>query len=369
MNLLVLEPYYAGSHRAFVDGWRAHSRHDWTLLTLPGYKWKWRMRHAAFTFAEEITRRYHDGHRWDALVATDMIDLAELLGLTRSILPSIPVVAYFHENQLTYPTLHHGERDYHFALTNFATAAAADRVWFNSDFHRCEFFAELGRFFRRMPDYPPLAHLEQLAEKSSVYPQGVYPIPPRPDRTPGPLRILWAGRWEYDKNPEDFFAAVGHLRDSGVDFRLSVIGEQFEHTPPVFAAARETFADRIDRWGYLESRADYERCLAESDLIVSTAIHEFFGVTIVEAAAAGAFPVVPNRLAYPELFPPDTYGDFFYDGSVQSLNKKLMTLLDRFTRTGSVWAPESPSALPAAQRFMWSSLAPALDNAVAALLP
>ena len=54
MNVLALEPYYGGSHQAFLDGWRGHSRHSWSLLSLPPHKWKWRMRHAPITFAEQL---------------------------------------------------------------------------------------------------------------------------------------------------------------------------------------------------------------------------------------------------------------------------------------------------------------------------
>ena len=51
MRILALEPYYGGSHQAFLDGWSKRSCHTWTVLTLPAAKWKWRTRHAAITFA------------------------------------------------------------------------------------------------------------------------------------------------------------------------------------------------------------------------------------------------------------------------------------------------------------------------------
>ncbi|MHC4927823.1 MAG: tRNA-queuosine alpha-mannosyltransferase domain-containing protein, partial [Planctomycetota bacterium] len=44
-SILVLESYYGGSHKAFLDGWLGRSEHDFTLLSLPPNKWKWRMRH------------------------------------------------------------------------------------------------------------------------------------------------------------------------------------------------------------------------------------------------------------------------------------------------------------------------------------
>lgn len=367
MRLLALEPYFAGSHRAFLDGWREHSAHAWTMLTLPGHKWKWRMRHASFTLAEEINRRYEQGERWDILFASDMVNLAELLGLARKALTDCPVIAYFHENQLTYPAVNPQERDFHFTMTNLATAAAADQVWFNSEYHRREFLAELPRFLRRMPDNPPLAWVEQVARRSSVYPQGIMPPRMRPPRAPGVIRILWAARWEYDKNPDDFFAAIRRLRDRGIEFRISVIGQKYESVPPVFATARDEFVDRIDRWGYQERCADHEQSLLQADVIVSTAVHEFFGVSVVEAAAAGAFPVLPNRLAYPEIFPPSLYPDFFYDGSVNDLAVKLEALAHRLGQAGSVWPSTQLPAASALRRFFWPELAPELDQAVSAL--
>ena len=40
MKVLLIEPYYGGSHRAWAEGYAAHSSHGLTLLTLPARFWK-----------------------------------------------------------------------------------------------------------------------------------------------------------------------------------------------------------------------------------------------------------------------------------------------------------------------------------------
>ncbi|MBN2130595.1 MAG: DUF3524 domain-containing protein, partial [Sedimentisphaerales bacterium] len=169
MRILALEPYYGGSHKAFLDGWSAASRHEWTVLSLPPYKWKWRMRHAAVTFAEMVAERASGDLPWDVLFCSDMLNLAEFLGLAPQGIRNVPSAVYFHENQLTYPVRFESERDYQFAMTNMTTALAADTVWFNSAFHRDSFLAALGSFLKRMPDYQFATAVERIGQKTRVY--------------------------------------------------------------------------------------------------------------------------------------------------------------------------------------------------------
>ncbi len=364
MKVLALEPYYGGSHKAFVDGWSSRSRHDWTLLTLPPNKWKWRMRHAAITFADDVAGRIAAGESWDVLFCSDMLNLAEFLGLAPAHIRQQPVVAYFHENQLTYPVQVEREHDYHFVFTNITTALAATRVWFNTAFHRDEFLGALPGFLKRMPDHVPLDAVERIARKSEVRSPGIDNFPPRGPRPPGPMRILWAARWEHDKNPEDFFAALEILATEGVEFRLSVIGEQFRERPPIFDSARAQFRVHIDRWGFQDSREEYVAALCETEVLVSTADHEFFGISTEEAIAAGAYPLLPRRLSYPEILRDvDQPDEFFYDGSPDQLAAKLIGL-GAMLQDEDAWARDLQRTQRAVERNQWSAVAPELDAAL-----
>lgn len=367
MNILAIEPYYDGSHKAFIDGWSGCSDHKWAVLTLPGYKWKWRMRHSAITFAGQVKQRLAKGEKWDMIFCSDMLNLAEFLGLAPAGVAGLPAVVYFHENQLTYPVRFENERDYQFAMTNITTALAAKSVWFNSAFHRDSFLDALAEFLKKMPDFQPLEAVEKIKAKSAVHPQGISQIDKtRPaQRPPGPMRILWAARAEHDKNPDDFFQALKVIKDKAIDFRLSVIGQQFRDVPEIFAWAKDYFTDNIDRWGYQKTRAKYEQALLEADVFVSTANHEFFGVSAVEAIAAGAYPILPNRLAYPEILDlgkEKGTEEFFYDGTVEALTSKLMQLADRVQKD-NLWRGIN-TAHRLVKRFEWLNLAPVLDGAI-----
>jgi len=111
---------------------------------------------------------------------------------------------------------------------------------------------------------------------------------------------------------------------------VSVIGELFRDAPPVFGEYRRRLDDRIDHWGFQATRDAYRAALLAADVFVSTAKHEFFGITAVEAMAAGCFPLLPRRLTYPELLQgvndPDS---FLYDGTARDLARRLRRLARR----------------------------------------
>lgn len=368
MRILALNPFHAGSHRAFLDGWTARSRHQFTTLTLPGRRWKWRMRHAAVEFAREAGERGKNSKPWDVLFTTDMLNLAEFRGLTDPDVARLPAVVYFHENQLTYPDREERERDLHFVFTNFTTALAADRVWFNSQYHQNEFLGALDVFLSRMPDAPPKGAVDSIREKCEVQSPGVASFRRFPsDESAGPLQILWVSRWEHDKDPDTFFTALELLAFAGADFRLNVLGESYRQAPACFEAARTRFADRIDHWGFQESAKSYHRILSESDVVVSTARHEFFGVAVVEAAAAGCFPIVPRRLAYPEVL--GDRPEYFHDGTPEGLATRLAAMLARRKAQSNKAAGAEDCRPPDVSRFAWDVRAAEMDDAIDALRP
>lgn len=326
MHILWLDAFHGGSHAAVSQGFQRHSRHHVTLLTLsPAGGWRWRMRGAAITFAREVRRRALPPV--DLIVATDMLDLATFLGLTRD-LPGTPAVAlYMHENQLTYPLPPGRTRDLAFPWINYTSALAADTIFFNSAFHRDSFFAALPDLPGRYHDHQELDLIATLKARSHVLPPGVdlarlvLPSPSRRASAGEPPILLWNSRWEYDKGPETFFAALTELKRRGVDFRLIVIGEHIDPQHPTFVAARQEFANQALAWGYVPDLETYRRLLHQADIVVSTALQEFFGVAVVEAIFCGCVPLLPRRLSYPELIPTHLHPFCLYDDDAQLVDR------------------------------------------------
>jgi len=369
MKILALESYYGGSHKAFLDGLKIHSSHDWTIIGLPDYKWKWRMRHSAVTFAQQVNEFISQNQHWDLIFCSDMLNLAEFKGLVNSPVKDLPTVVYFHENQLTYPVQNPDERDLHLAMINFTTCLSASQVWFNSEFHRTSYLSALEQFLKRMPDYHHLEKIDEIKNKSSVVYPGIDFISKKETRLPGPMRILWAARWEYDKNPETFFNAIRILKNNNIDFRLSVIGPQFSDVPKVLLEAETEFKNHIDHWGYQKTRGEYIHVLQNADVVVSTANHEFFGIGIIEAITAGAYPLLPNKLSYPELLGNHNNDDFFYDGSAENLADKLVQLNNNLINRLSLWLELTSKATQIVEKFQWTNIIHKIDTKLSSILP
>lgn len=360
MRIALVEPYCTGSHAAWLHEYANHSRHEVELFTLPGRNWKWRMHGGAVTLAN---RFLGSGYRPDLILATDMLDLGTFLALTRRVTADCPCAIYFHENQLTYPWSPGdpdpgSKRDLHYAFINYTSALSADAVLFNSRYHRDSFLGALPGFLRAFPDHNEPQSVQEVALKSRVLPLGLdlgkldrhRPAEPGP----GAPLVLWNHRWEYDKNPEEFFAALYLLADEGHDFQVAVLGESFGRAPAIFEEARKRLGHRVVQWGYLESFAQYAQWLWRADILPVTSRQEFFGASVVQAMYCGGQALLPERLAYPEHVPATLREHLVY-GAQENLVDRLRELLVSYR-------PASSESAAFVARYDWSTLAPVYDS-------
>lgn len=361
MRILFVEPFYGGSHRAFADGLRRHSRHEVTLLTLPEGEWRRRMRRGAEELA--AAARQLDG-RFDAIVATSLLDLAAFLAFTRQRFAGTPVLAYFHENQMTYPRLRGTTFNSWFGQVNYHAALAADRVAFNSAFHREDFLRALRTLERQPNNWLTASGIEAIAQRSFVLPVGVELDWLDGHRTEvregGPPVILWNHRWEFDKAPDAFCRAIRQLAADGVAFRLALAGDPGPNPDAGLVALAHDLGSRVVQAGRVADPAEYARLLWRSDVVVSTSRHEFFGVAMVEAMYCGCFPVAPRRFNYPALVPEALHPHCLWE-TERELVAKLRAALEGAGHDGRA------SLRVSAARFAWPAVVGQWDAALESL--
>jgi glycosyltransferase involved in cell wall biosynthesis len=331
MRILLIEPFMGESHKAWAEGYALHSQHDVQVMGLPGRHWKWRMHGAAETFA----RMYHEAQLApDLILATDMLDVAGFLALTRDRTATTPIAVYFHENQLAYPWSPSDpdpqlQRDHHYGYINYRSALVADRVLWNSAYNQTSFLAGLDKLLRAFPDHQELGNVDLIRQKSTVLPLGMafHPTDARRSASTEPPLIIWNHRWEYDKGPDLFFETLMTLADEGIAFRLAVLGRSYNKTPSIFAEARERLQDRIVHWGFVESGVHYHALLAQGDLLPVTSQQDFFGASIVEAMHHGCMPLLPDALAYPAHIPLAFQPALLYQSAAEFTSKLRAMLL------------------------------------------
>lgn len=341
MKIILIEPFYAGSHKLWADGLAKHSQHEFKLFTLEGRHWKWRMHGGAVSLAKSLNDSIQ--HSPDALpdriLVTSMTDLTVFKSLLHPVFAHTPIIYYFHENQLVYPWSPDDpdillKRDRHYAFIHVTSALAADEVWFNSEVHRQQFLAAIDPFLTAFPDHQLRETTSEIASKARVMHLGLElealtQYDSISDSTISalagtPPTILWNHRWEYDKNPEEFFEALFTLAGRMVDFELVVTGESYTKSPPIFAEAREKLQRQIVHFGYCESREEYAQWLHRCDFLPVTSRQDFFGISVVEAMACGVTPLLPDDLAYRDHVDEEHY---FY--SRGSFSERLFDLVSK----------------------------------------
>lgn len=314
-RILLLSAYDAVSHQQ----WRhtlcsMFANNQWTCLTLPARYFSWRVRGNSLSWAFNHRRELTDNH--DLLIATSLTDLASLRGFVPE-LAAIPTLLYFHENQFAYPLTNKQHHSIEPAMVNLYSALCADHLAFNSDWNRRSFLQGVASLLNKLPDHVPNGLLQQLTDKSSVLP---VPLPdtlflphvyaqPDGQAQQDCVEIVWNHRHEYDKGPDLLLATINQLISRGVRFRLHLLGQRFRQRPEEFDQLEQLLQTYYPRHNirpgincYISDRHSYLQLLQQADIVLSTARHDFQGLSMLEATALGCFPVAPDALAYPEYF-------------------------------------------------------------------
>lgn len=339
----LLSAYRSASHAAWADWLSSSFTHiNWHSLQLPGRHFRWRIRGNPLSWLDKLPKQQPD-----LILATSMVDLATLKGLHPRI-ASTPCIYYFHENQFAYPTSSQQHESIDPQMVQLYGAIAASKIVFNSAFNRDSFLSGVDQLLKKLPDQVPGNLPNKLAAKSHLLAVPIKPITRINSIKKNSKLILWNHRWEYDKHPQLFVDALCQLKEKNIDFQLALLGERAARQPVVLSTIEQQFSDRIIVNEKVE-KTEYHKLLQQSSIVVSTAIHEFQGLSIMEAVSAGCTPVVPDNLCYPEQYAKDYR---YTPLNVDALADKLIQFLDTLPETPSVTDWYENNLYPAWQQLL-----------------
>ncbi|XP_072435841.1 tRNA-queuosine alpha-mannosyltransferase isoform X6 [Chiloscyllium punctatum] len=376
MSVLMIEAFYGGSHKQLLDLFQEEIK-GCSVFTLPAKKWHWRARTAALYFMQTIPPSENYSLVADVIVFNSAFNMESFLTSIGSFMKLIPdhrpreleklirpkcQVLYF---PIIFPDItrflpaHKLERDLLMtdiqdiedgealdSLITLQNCKADDGLMRNS-------FACLNPVPTAKQDTRNQEGLSNISDSledlnsvrrtegaSAYHGEDMGHVAINPCSMLGgsgnleenfsvasqhmPLHIVWPHRWEHDKDPELFFNTLLKLKENGLTFKVSVLGETFMDVPDIFAEARRELASSVVHWGYQSSKDDYLKVLCMADIVISTAKHEFFGVAMLEAVHCGCYPLCPKALVYPEIFP-----DVYLYSTPQQLFKRLQTFCKR----------------------------------------
>ncbi len=345
-RVLLLSGYDARSHHYWQQLLEQQLKEfRWTVLSLPARHFAWRMGGNAFNFAqnkEQLNQKY------DVILATSVVDLTALLAWFPH-LHGAKKILYFHENQMVYPASQSDADQLHFQLSSIKSAVAADQLLFNSIYNQNTFIGGVAQLAQRMPDGFEYIVASELLEKSHVLPAPLADECFHQSNKPfnRVWQVVWNHRWEYDKGPKVLAEVILKCQQQQLPFRFAVIGQQFRNIPRSFEQIKGTCKSMISYWGFIESYQRYQKILQQSDIVLSTAYHEFQGLAVAEAVAAGCTPLVPDRLVYPEWYQLSCRYDSCPDDTVKEA-KGVVARLKKWLQSGL------PDADVSAMR--WSNL-------------
>ena len=140
-RILILEPFYGGSHKQFIDTLlslsvnydevlgdrlpsevaKKRSSSKWPnfeikLYEMKAKKWHWRARTSALYLSQVVDT---NDTNFDILFVSSVLNLAELLALRPDLARIGHKIIYFHENQLVYPIQVQKERDFQYGYNQF----------------------------------------------------------------------------------------------------------------------------------------------------------------------------------------------------------------------------------------------------------
>nr|XP_035946763.1 glycosyltransferase-like domain-containing protein 1 isoform X8 [Halichoerus grypus] len=326
MSLLIVEPFYGGSHKQLVDLLQEELE-DCVLYTLPAKKWHWRARTSALYFSQNIPI----SEQYRILFASSVLNLTELAAL-RPDLGKLKKILYFHENQLIYPVKKCQERDFQYGYNQILSCLVADVVVFNSVFNMESFLTSIGKFMKLIPDHRPRDLESIIRPKCQVI---YFPI-----RFPDVSRFMPKHKPTHLQKILSLKGNGGTAPSLALPFQQEQKGSNSE-SGPCNAVPQENLGSSLTQesdWRTCNSSDNSSSHHQEKiqnatfnprDILggiddPQRPLHIVWPHRWLEAVYCGCYPLCPKDLVYPEIFP----AEYLYS-TPEQLSKRLQNFCKR----------------------------------------
>ena len=355
MRILILSAYHSISHAYWVKGLKTLLPEiTFSLLSLKPKHFSYKIRGNPLEFYPQLKSLPSDSI--DALLCTSMVDVATLRGL----LPHLAAkkwLVYFHENQFAYPPSPHGHSSLEPAMVQWYGALASDALIFNSKFNQSSFLQGVAHLACKLPRESNFPDAE-ITTKGRVIPVPILgPRSPAKPLRAKPLSLLWNHRFDHDKAPDRLEKFLNLCQKVNLPVRIHITGSQHPKKRKEMMRLKHSYPQWVGEVGFLAGEA-YQKLIRECDVVLSTALQDFQGISIAEACYQGLLPLVPDRLAYQEYIPkPFRYQSFKDDPSREA--KELLAHLQNWLHSPPdlhpfhSWDPFSPKVIQGLYRRLF----------------
>lgn len=297
LEILAIEPFYAGNRRLMLETLQRRSRHRWTVLKLPGRRIERRLEAAAQWFAEVVLRRPQ--FNFDLLFTSEAINLPELYTLCPE-LGGKPTVVYFHDNQLPVPGRGVERPVDH---VNLLTAVEATEIWFNSLHHLRTFTGRASALAVAAPHYFPKESFERVTSRCSLV------IPPVEVNAVHEIETAIG----FERNPKSLFVDLRSADTRLLAAGLEVLKRRGETFELVTIGPRGDLPESYPRTSVPEFDEDGATfAMARCGTYLSTNLDATFDARAVMALASGMRAILPDSGAYPEIVPSHAHDSTLY---------------------------------------------------------
>ena len=222
----------------------------------------------------------------------------------------------------------------------------AAAVFFLSEAYRRQVFEK----------YVPEKYREEIRKKTYIIPNGIdefwFSHAPEGPKTlgQGPVKLIYAGRIDSNKNIPTTQKAMALLRAQGYETTLTVVGKVKE--PKVLETIQQ------DAWTTCLPAMPKEKLVAayrSTDIFVMPSLYESFGLVYAEAMSQG-LPVIYSRgQGFDKQFPEGQVGFAVDSRSPESVAEGIKKVIDNYAEIAA-------NCIPSIEKFRWHSLCQAYSE-------